>query len=75
MFTEKELYLYNLFSDESTKQLLHQQKITAVRYEETLHNLERINITVSYLLDLLENTRSELDFRLRWITDIVGGTG
>uniref|UniRef100_A0A1B6DF22 Protein brambleberry n=1 Tax=Clastoptera arizonana TaxID=38151 RepID=A0A1B6DF22_9HEMI len=60
--------------DEGSKLLLQQQKVSTIKYEESLRNLERINITVCYLLDLFERTQSQLDLRLRWIIDIMGDT-
>jgi hypothetical protein len=46
-----------LIPDHSTQEILAQHASAAVQYNSTLHKLAQINITVNFLLNLLDKTR------------------
>jgi hypothetical protein len=46
-----------LLTDHSTQQILAQHESAAAQYNSTLHKLAQINVTVSFLLNLLDKTR------------------
>jgi hypothetical protein len=43
--------------DRGTQEILAQHASAAAQYNSTLHKLTQINITVNFLLDLLDKTR------------------
>ncbi|KDR18720.1 protein brambleberry-like [Zootermopsis nevadensis] len=61
--------------DHSTQEIIAQHASAAAQYNSTLHKLAQINITVNYLLNLLDKTRQEIDERLGWLTSLIGDTG
>ncbi|XP_049944775.1 protein brambleberry-like isoform X2 [Schistocerca serialis cubense] len=61
--------------ERSTREVLDYQRSAARQYRHSLERLRKINETVDYLLRLVENTRSELDTRLGWVTRLAGDAG
>ncbi|XP_067005674.2 protein brambleberry [Anabrus simplex] len=61
--------------ERSTMAILAQHQSAAAQYEETLNKLSKINDTVTFLLQVMETTRQELDERLGWLSGVVGAAG
>lgn len=61
--------------DQSNQAIRSQQQETAERYKQYLENLAQINVTIEYLLKLVETTRAEIDHRLGWLSNLSGGAG
>lgn len=62
-------------SDVSTQQILQRHELAVQQYENTLQSLQAINSSVIYLQNLMVNTQVEIDKRLGWITEFLGGAG
>ncbi|KAF4529316.1 hypothetical protein B566_EDAN011410 [Ephemera danica] len=61
--------------DESTHKILDRHETALKYYEQTLQSLKSINDSISYLQNVLDSTRKEIDQRLGWIADTLGGAG
>lgn len=59
----------------STNRIITQNYEAALKYEETLEKLEKINETIFYIWDVTNKMRSEIDKKLGWITEYIGSTG
>ncbi|XP_038062240.1 protein brambleberry-like isoform X2 [Patiria miniata] len=44
-------------------------------YKETIDNLKKMNDTINYLLNLVNDMQTGIDERLGWLTSLVGGLG
>ncbi|XP_022099976.1 protein brambleberry-like isoform X2 [Acanthaster planci] len=44
-------------------------------YKETIDNLKKMNDTINYLLNLVNDMQTGIDLRLGWLTSLVGGVG
>lgn len=64
-----------MISDVSTQQILNRHELAVQQYETTLQSLQAINASVIYLQNLMVNTQVEIDKRLGWITEFLGGAG
>jgi hypothetical protein len=64
-----------LIPDSSTLKILERHEKAVQQYETTLESLQAINASVIYLQNLMVNTQMEIDKRLGWITEILGGAG
>ena len=64
-----------LVAENSTQKILDQHANSAEQYHLALENLQRVNQSITYLLKLVDRTRSEIDEKLNWLTHIAGGTG
>ncbi|XP_022099977.1 protein brambleberry-like isoform X3 [Acanthaster planci] len=42
-------------------------------YKETIDNLKKMNDTINYLLNLVNDMQTGIDLRLGWLTSLVGG--
>lgn len=61
--------------ESSTNQIMEQNMEAAEQYEQTLKQLDQINQTVHFLLDLTNTLKAEVDEKLGWITNYIGDTG
>ncbi|PNF32494.1 hypothetical protein B7P43_G03867 [Cryptotermes secundus] len=61
--------------DHSMQEILAWHEAATAQYSSALYKLSQINVTVNFLLDLLDKTRHELDERLGWLTNLMGDTG
>ena len=59
----------------NTEGIISQLEAATQQYEMALEKLVQINQTVNFLVQVMYNTRHELDERLGWLTNVVGGTG
>jgi hypothetical protein len=62
-------------SDVSTQHILQRHELAVQQYETTLQSLHAINASVIYLQNLMVTTQVEIDKRLGWITEVLGGAG
>ncbi|XP_071451693.1 protein brambleberry-like isoform X2 [Hetaerina americana] len=74
--TLQEQVLVLLQNIDRSIQLVNEQnaEITS-KYEAAIESLSQINVTVNYLLHLIEMTHNELDVRMKWMSSLLGGTG
>lgn len=61
--------------ESSTNQIMEQNMEAAEQYEQTLKQLDQINQTVHFLLNLTNSLRTEVDQKLGWLTNYIGDTG
>lgn len=59
---------------ETTEYILSQNEIAAGQFEDTLNQLGDINDTITKLAKLLRSFETDLDTKLAWISERVGGT-
>lgn len=59
----------------STQRILQQHSEAVQHYQITLENLERINTTVSYLLNLVDQARVEIDTKIGWVSALLFDAG
>ncbi|XP_023211428.1 protein brambleberry-like, partial [Centruroides sculpturatus] len=61
--------------ENSTQKLLQQQIKTSENYKETLRNLQLINETISHMMHVVEQVRTEINLKLGWLGKLLDGTG
>ena len=55
--------------------MLNYHNETTEHYRVTLENLAKVNHTVNYVVEALEDTRQSLESKLNWALSLLGGTG
>lgn len=61
--------------ENSTQKLLQQHTQASENYKETLHNLHLINETISHMMQVIEQVRTEISLKLGWLGKLLDGTG
>ena len=64
-----------MLTELNTEDIISQLESASRQYEMALEKLVQINRTVNFLVKVMDNTRRELDEKLGWLTNVVGGTG
>ncbi|XP_064642760.1 protein brambleberry-like [Lineus longissimus] len=60
--------------DKSSRHVLHFHNETTEQYKRTLDNLEKVNNTINYVLSSVNSMQSGIDTKLKWLTELLGGT-
>ena len=63
------------FLDEGNQQVLDFQREATEHYRETLENLEKVNNTVNFVMQMINDTRSTVESKLNWILELIGTSG
>lgn len=61
--------------EKNTEGIILQLDAATRQYDAALEKLVQINRTVNFLVEVMDSTRQELDDKLGWLTNVVGGTG
>jgi len=64
-----------MFSESSSENVVQYHSDTTKHYQETLDNLQKMNVTISYVLQAIHNMESAVQEKLNWISKILGCTG
>ena len=65
----------SVYPDGNMKHAAIHQDETFQYYTETLDNLNKMNDTMNYLLNLVNNIQTGIDQQLGWLTSLVGDVG
>lgn len=69
------LYVINELSENSSQDVLNHHNETTNHYLTTIKNLEKINHTIHYVVNTLEDTKDTLETKMNWILSLLGATG
>ncbi|XP_072031530.1 protein brambleberry-like [Amphiura filiformis] len=61
--------------DQQVEFMAQYQHETSEHYKDTLTNLQKMNDTITYLLQVVHDMQSEVDQRLGWIATFMNGAG
>lgn len=62
-------------ADASSHRLLSHHKILQKQQKAVFANLQRINSSVTYVLEAVSSFQSKMENRIAWITQLIGGAG
>jgi hypothetical protein len=68
-------FLVVFFTDASSERLLKDQGRLQQQQEEVFKNLQRINSTVMDVMATVLGLQTQMEHRITWITQLLGGTG
>ncbi len=74
-FQNKAHQVLSSISDKSSQEVLSYHDETTKNYKETIKNLQRINETVAFIVEAMDDMQDGLEHKLNWLTNFVGGTG
>lgn len=69
------MFVFNLIADESSAQLLRNHKEMTKFYLEMYLNVNKINSSVSELMDTVLTMQKDLEKKISWFSHILGSSG
>lgn len=67
--------VFNWIADESSAQLLRNHKEMTKFYLEMYQNVNKINSSVSQLMDTVHTMQKDLEKKISWFSHILGSSG
>lgn len=64
-----------LCTDDSTDEILRRHNDTLAQYQDMVQNLQRMNETINYLLQLVSELQLTVDKQISWLANQIGGAG
>lgn len=61
--------------EQTTQEVLGRQETAAVRFEETLTNLGKINASIGYVQEVIDTMRKDIDSKFGWLVRLLHSTG
>ncbi|KAH6933894.1 hypothetical protein HPB50_018675 [Hyalomma asiaticum] len=61
--------------EQTTREVLDRQETAAVRFEETLDNLGKINASIGYVQEMVNTMRKDVDSKFGWLVRLLHSTG
>lgn len=61
--------------EQTTREVLDRQETAAVRFEETLNNLGKINASIGYVQEVVDTMRKDVDSKFGWLVRLLHSTG
>lgn len=75
MLVDVYMFVFNLIADESSAQLLRNHKEMTKFYLEMYLNVNKINSSVSELMDTVLTMQKDLEKKISWFSHILGSSG
>lgn len=61
--------------EQTTQEVLGRQETAAVRFEETLTNLGKINASIGYVQEVIDTMQKDIDSKFGWLVRLLHSTG
>lgn len=61
--------------EQTTQEVLGRQETAAVRFEETLNNLGKINASIGYVQEVIDAMQKDIDSKFGWLVRLLHSTG